>query len=51
MPATLLFILLFIEDCAQSHGATINKQKAGTFSDISTYSLFPVLGIIDAEAT
>lgn len=31
----------FIEDCAQSHGATINKQKAGTFSDISTYSFFP----------
>lgn len=31
----------FIEDCAQSHGAKLNSYKAGTFSDISTYSFFP----------
>ena len=30
-----------IEDCAQSHGATINNKKLSTFGDISTFSFFP----------
>lgn len=27
-----------IEDCAQSHGATINGQRVGTFADIAAFS-------------
>ena len=30
-----------IEDCAQAHGATINKRKVGTFGDIGIYSFYP----------
>lgn len=30
-----------IEDCAQSHGASINGFKAGTFGDIATFSFYP----------
>lgn len=30
-----------IEDCAQSHGATFNGQKAGSFGCISCFSFFP----------
>ncbi len=30
-----------IEDCAQAHGATIGKQKVGTFGDISIFSFYP----------
>ena len=30
-----------IEDCAQSHGATFNGLKTGTFSTISCFSFFP----------
>ena len=30
-----------IEDCAQSHGATFNGQKTGTFGKISCVSFFP----------
>lgn len=30
-----------IEDCAQAHGAIINKKKVSTFGDISTFSFFP----------
>lgn len=30
-----------IEDCAQSHGATFNGQKTGTFGAISCFSFFP----------
>lgn len=30
-----------IEDCAQAHGATVQKKKVSTFGDISTFSFFP----------
>ena len=30
-----------IEDCAQAHGATVNKKKISTFGDVSTFSFFP----------
>ncbi|MDB5770653.1 MAG: erythromycin biosynthesis sensory transduction protein eryC1, partial [Burkholderia sp.] len=30
-----------IEDCAQSHGATRNGRRAGSFSDIACYSFYP----------
>jgi dTDP-4-amino-4,6-dideoxygalactose transaminase len=30
-----------IEDCAQAHGATWNKQKAGTFGTLSCFSFYP----------
>ena len=30
-----------IEDCAQSHGASINGKKTSSFGDISTFSFFP----------
>lgn len=33
--------LWLIEDSAQSHGATINGKKTGTFGDLATYSFFP----------
>ena len=33
--------LLVIEDCAQAHGATIGRQKVGTFGDIATFSFYP----------
>jgi dTDP-4-amino-4,6-dideoxygalactose transaminase len=33
--------LILIEDCAQSHGATFNGQKLGSFGDISTFSFYP----------
>lgn len=33
--------LYVIEDCAQSHGATFNKQKTGTFGIVSCFSFFP----------
>lgn len=33
--------LFVIEDCAQSHGATIGKQSIGTFGDIATFSFYP----------
>ena len=33
--------LLVIEDCAQSHGATVNGRKAGTFGDAACYSFYP----------
>ena len=35
------FSIKIIEDCAQSHGAEINKKKTSTFGDISTFSFFP----------
>ena len=30
-----------IEDCAQSHGATFNGNKLGTFGDLSCFSFYP----------
>jgi dTDP-4-amino-4,6-dideoxygalactose transaminase len=33
--------LRVIEDCAQSHGATINGKKAGTFGDAASFSFYP----------
>jgi dTDP-4-amino-4,6-dideoxygalactose transaminase len=33
--------LILIEDCAQSHGATYNDKKLGTFGLISTFSFYP----------
>ncbi len=33
--------LKVIEDCAQAHGAKIDNQKVGTFSDIATFSFYP----------
>jgi dTDP-4-amino-4,6-dideoxygalactose transaminase len=33
--------LWVIEDCAQSHGAAINRQKTGTFGDIAAFSFYP----------
>lgn len=30
-----------IEDCAQAHGAAVNKKKISTFGDVSTFSFFP----------
>ena len=33
--------LIIIEDCAQSHFAEINKNKAGTFGDIAAFSFYP----------
>lgn len=33
--------LFVIEDCAQAHGATIGKQKVGTFGDLATFSFYP----------
>lgn len=33
--------LKVIEDCAQAHGASYHGKKAGTLSDIATFSFFP----------
>ena len=33
--------LLVIEDCAQSHGASISGKTAGTFGDAATFSFYP----------
>ena len=30
-----------IEDCSQAHGATIGGQKVGSFTEVSTFSLYP----------
>ena len=32
--------ILLIEDCCESHGATFNNQKVGTFGDISIFSFY-----------
>jgi hypothetical protein len=33
--------LLFIEDCAQSHGSKYNDKRTGTFGDIACFSFYP----------
>lgn len=33
--------LYLVEDCAQSHGATFDGRKLGTFGDIACYSFYP----------
>lgn len=33
--------LKVLEDCAQSHGASINGQKCGTFGDAAGFSFYP----------
>ncbi|MFL2914729.1 MAG: DegT/DnrJ/EryC1/StrS family aminotransferase [Opitutales bacterium] len=33
--------LWLIEDCAQSHFATFENQKAGSFGDLATFSFYP----------
>lgn len=33
--------LYIIEDCAQSHGATFEGKKTGSFSDIACFSFYP----------
>ncbi|MCE3279639.1 MAG: erythromycin biosynthesis sensory transduction protein eryC1 [Bacteroidetes bacterium] len=45
--------LKVIEDCAQAHGATFKKTKAGNFGDVNAFSFYPTknLGAIaDAGA-
>ena len=33
--------IALLEDCAQSHGATANGKRAGSFGDIAAFSFFP----------
>ena len=33
--------IALVEDCAQSHGATVNGKRAGSFGDIAAFSFFP----------
>ena len=33
--------VMLIEDCAQSHGATLNGQQAGSFGDAACFSFYP----------
>ena len=33
--------LVLVEDCAQSHGATFNGQKTGTFGEFGAFSFYP----------
>lgn len=33
--------LKIIEDCAQAHGASLNKKKAGTWGDFGAFSFYP----------
>ncbi len=45
MPAILeiahRYNLLVIEDCAQSHGASLNSRKTGAWGDIAAFSFYP----------
>jgi len=33
--------LLFLEDCAQAHGAMVGEKMVGTFGDAATFSFYP----------
>ena len=33
--------LKVVEDCAQSHGASINRKKCGTWGDVGCFSFYP----------
>lgn len=33
--------LFVIEDCAQSHGASLGERKTGTWGDLATFSFYP----------
>ncbi len=35
------FDLLVIEDCSQSHGASIGSKKTGTWGDLAVFSFYP----------
>lgn len=37
--------LFIVEDCAQSHGATYNNRKTGTFGEIGCFSFYPTKNI------
>ncbi|ATC97633.1 perosamine synthetase [Pseudoalteromonas spongiae UST010723-006] len=41
--------LKVIEDCAQSHGALVNEQKAGSFGDASCFSFYPTKNMTTSE--
>ncbi len=41
--------LKVIEDCAQSHGAEISGQKAGSFGDASSFSFYPTKNMTTGE--
>lgn len=38
-----------IEDCAQSHGAEVNGQKAGSFGDAACFSFYPTKNMTTSE--
>ena len=33
--------VLLVEDCAQAHGASLGRKKAGAFGDIASFSFYP----------
>lgn len=41
MEIVIKYNLILIEDCAQSHGASYNNKKLGTFGILSTFSFYP----------
>ena len=41
--------LKIIEDCAQSHGALVEEQKAGSFGDAACFSFYPTKNMTTSE--